>query len=99
MPEGRLDSTNAREFKALALGHIEGGEKGIIVDFSNLDYISSAGIRVVEIASRTLEKSGGRFTLCAMSDSVSRVFHITGFDRIIAVVDTLEQALARAAQS
>lgn len=99
LPEGRLDNVNAGEFQALVTGHIDAGEKSLIVDFSNLDYISSAGLRVVQLASETLVKSGGRFALCAMSENISRVFRISGFDRIIAIADTLEDALARVPQS
>ena len=99
LPEGRLDSANAGEFQALVTGYIDAGENSVIVDFSNLDYISSAGIRVMQLASETLEQSGGQFALCAMSENISRVFQISGFDRIIAVADTLADALARVPQS
>ena len=95
LPEGRLDSINAGEFQALVTGRIGAGEKRVIVDFSNLDYISSAGIRVMQLASETLEESGGRFMLCGLNNDISRVFRITGFDRIIDIADTLEEALAR----
>ena len=98
-PEGRLDSINVGEFQALVMGRIEGGEKNVVIDFSNLDYISSAGIRAAHLASKTLKKSEGQFMLCAMNDGISRVFRITGFDRIIAISDTLEEALARIPQS
>lgn len=99
LPEGRLDSVNAGEFQALVTGHIDAGEKSLIMDFSNLDYISSAGIRVVQLASETLGKSGGRFALCAMSENISRVFRISGFDRILDIADTLQDALASVPQS
>ena len=98
-PEGRLDSVNAGEFQALVKGHIDAGEKRVIVDFSNLDYISSAGVRVMQFASETLEESGGRCVLCALNNDISRVFRITGFDRIIDIADTLEDALTRVPQS
>ena len=98
-PEGRLDSVNAGEFQALVMGHIDGGEESMIVDFSHLDYISSAGIRVARLASKALEESEGQFMLCAMSDHISRVFRISGFDRVIAIADTLEDALALISRS
>lgn len=94
-PQGRLDSINAREFQALVMGHVDGGEKSMIVELSNLDYISSAGIRVMQLASKALKEAGGQFLLCAMGDHISNVFRISGFDRVIAISDTLEDALAR----
>ena len=60
-PEGRLDSVNSGEFQALMTGRIDGGEKNMIVDFSNLNYISSAGIRATQLASRALQDAGGQF--------------------------------------
>jgi anti-anti-sigma factor len=98
LPESRLDSVNAGEFQALVTDHIDAGEKNVIVDFSNLDYISSAGIRVMQLATEAQKKSGGRFMLCAMNDNISNVFRITGFDRIIDIADTLQDALARVPQ-
>ena len=98
-PQGRLDSVNAREFQALVMGHIDGGEDSMIVDLSNLDYISSAGIRVMQLASKALKEADGQFLLCAMRDHISNVFRVSGFDRVIAITDTLEDALARFSKS
>ena len=98
-PQGRLDSVNAREFQALVMGHVDAGEESMIVDLSNLDYISSAGIRVTQLASKALKESGGQFLLCAMRDHISNVFRVSGFDRVIAIADTLEDALARFSKS
>lgn len=99
LPEGRLDSVNVAEFQALVTGHIDAGENSVVVDFSNLDYISSAGIRVMQLATEAQKKSGGRFMLCAMNYNISNVFRITGFDRILDIADTLQDALARVPQS
>ena len=94
-PQDRLDSINSREFQALVMSHIEGGEDSVVVNFSDLNYISSAGIRVTQLASKALEEAEGQFVLCALSDDIRRVFRISGFDRVIPIADTLEDALAR----
>ena len=98
-PQGRLDSANAREFQTLVLGHIDGGEESMIMDLSNLNYINSTGIRVMRLVSKALEESDGQFLLCAMRDHISNVFRISGFDRIIAITGTLEDALSRLSRS
>ena len=60
----------------------------------------SAGYRSwSRIATGAQKKSGGRFMLCAMNDNISNVFRITGFDRILDIADTLQDALARVPQS
>lgn len=94
-PQGRLDSINSREFHALVMSHIDSGERSVAVNFSNLDYISSAGIRATQIASNATKEAGGQFMLCAMNENISNVFRISGFDRIIAIANTVEDALAR----
>ena len=58
LPVGRLDSSNARAFESIVMERIGGGERRLIVDFSRLDFISSAGMRVLLIAAKALKKIG-----------------------------------------
>ena len=70
LPVRRLDSGNARAFESIVMGHINSGERHLIVDFSRLDFISSAGLRVALLATRALEASQGRIVLCAMKKHI-----------------------------
>ncbi len=93
LPVGRLDSGNAGAFESIVMKHINSGERRLIIDFSRLDFISSAGLRVALLATRALRASHGRIVLCAMRRHIEEVFRISGFDRIIAIKDSRQAAL------
>ena len=93
LPIGRLDSGNASAFKSIVMEHINSGERHLIVDFSRLDFISSAGLRVALLATRALQASQGRIVLCAMRKHIEEVFRISGFDRIIVIKESCQAAL------
>ena len=69
----------------------------MVVDFGNLDYISSAGLRVILKATKELKRSEGLFVLCEMKDYVKEVFEISGFDSFLPIVRDMEAALAKMA--
>lgn len=92
--EGRVDSVSASEMeKALQPLFVETGERAI-VDFSKLDYISSAGLRVVLMLAKRAKQNEGRLLLCSMSPQVREVFEISGFLKILDVAADPAAALA-----
>ena len=93
LPVGRLDSANARAFESIVMDHIGNGEQHLIVDFSRLDFISSAALRVILLAARALQASKGQIVLCAMKNHIKDVFLISGFDRIISIKKSRKAAL------
>ncbi len=93
-PTGRLDSANARSFEERVLAALEQGESALLIDFGNLDYISSAGLRVLLMGAKRLQQSGGTIALCTLSPSIREVFEISGFLTIFAVHDDRAAALA-----
>ena len=54
-PVGRLDSGNVCSFESVVMDHVSSGERRVVVDFSRLDFISSAGMRVLLIAAKALK--------------------------------------------
>ena len=79
--EGRLDTTTAPELEAefkTALG----GVKELILDFTSLEYISSAGLRVLLSAHKSLYGQG-RMKVVHVNEIVREVFEVTGFDGIL----------------
>ena len=95
--QGRLDSNTAPEFEEKLFQDIKTGALNVVVDFENLDYISSAGLRVILKATKELKRSEGRFVLCALKDYVKEVFEISGFDSFLPIVADMEAALAKMA--
>ena len=80
---GRLDTTTAPELDA-ALKEALPGVKELVLDFSALDYISSAGLRVLLSTQKRMSKQGS-MTLTGVNEGVMEVFEITGFSGILTI--------------
>ena len=89
---GRLDSSSASEAETTVKAVIDQGATHLLIDMSGLDYISSAGLRVVLVAAKNMQKSGGAMAICGMSPSVREVFEMTGFLKILKVYDRESEA-------
>lgn len=81
--EGRLDTTTAPQLDSEIKNNIE-GKKTLILDFEKLEYISSAGLRVLLSAQKTMNKQG-KMILKNINDTVREVFDITGFLDILTI--------------
>jgi len=90
---GRLDSKTSLGFEEKIIGAIDDGSVKITVDFEELDYISSAGLRVLNKAAKRLRQNQGKIMLCCLKDYVREVFEIAGFDTFLPIVATLDEAL------
>ena len=91
---GKLDSITSPEAQRALDAILAGGGRKIVVDFSALDYISSAGLRVLLGAAKRLSGAGSALRLFGLNDSVREVFQISGFSKILAVYPTEAEALA-----
>lgn len=90
---GRLDSASSKEVDQKIIDEIEHGSNNVILDFSSLDYISSAGIRVLVHCHKELEKKHGHIFLAAVPKSIENVLYITGFLSYFKIYDGQSQAL------
>ena len=90
---GRLDSNTSQGFEKKIFQAIDDGSKSVIIDFQDLDYISSAGLRVIFKATKALKREEGKMMLCDMQDYVKEVFEITGFDSFLPIVGSMDDAL------
>ena len=91
---GRMDAVSAPQFdKRLETLMAEGATR-IIVNFQNLEYISSAGLQIVLANAKKLEFIDGELLLTNLSGAVKEVFEISGFDTIFQIFDDPDAALA-----
>ena len=81
--EGRLDTTTAPDLENVMKESLDGVEK-LVLDFENLEYISSAGLRVVLGARKAMGDSGS-FSVRNLCSDVREIFDITGFSDIITI--------------
>ena len=92
-PKGHLNSNNAWEFEQTLFQEISKGPINMVVDFKYLDYISSAGIRVILKATKTIKRQDGRIMLCCMHHYVKEVFEISGVGSLLPIAATVDEAL------
>jgi anti-anti-sigma factor len=91
---GRIDAMSAPEFEKQVTEIIEQGGRLLVIDLSELEYISSAGLRSFLVIAKKIKAASGLMKLCAMQDTVKEVFEISGFDAIIPVCKTVTEAMA-----
>ena len=94
LPEGRIDTLAADEMDQALQAAAAGGSHKIVVDMSEVDYISSAGLRSLAAVLVKSRAEGGDMKLAALNERVTRVFNIIGFDLLMSVHDTPEAAIA-----
>lgn len=99
VPVGRLDTTTSADFEAHVLGELGDGASQFVVDFSRLDYVSSAGLRVLLMLAKRLSGGKGSLVLSSMSEQVHEVFEIAGFSRIFSIATDRGSALDLVSQS
>ncbi len=93
-PAGRLDSNTAPVLEQ-EIDSVGAGNDGhhLLVDFSNVEYISSAGLRVVLKVVKERQASHKSFAVSSMQDHVREVFEISGFDAFITIYPDAMQAV------
>ncbi|MCR5353254.1 MAG: STAS domain-containing protein [Clostridiales bacterium] len=81
--EGRLDTVTAPELEQKIKNSL-GGLEELVFDFSNLEYVSSAGLRVLLSAQKAMAGKGG-ITIRNLNDTVKEIFEVTGFADILTI--------------
>ncbi len=93
-PHGRLDLPAARAMEDALNDLADAGHARVIVDFSDVVYVASAGLKVLLAALRRARLLQGDVRLSAMSDHVREVFEMAGFDQVFAIHPTAADAVA-----
>jgi anti-anti-sigma factor len=97
-PEGNLTTNpdaQALERKISAL--LEAQVRQIVIDGGQVGQIGSGAVRVLLLATRKMDRVGGRVVLCALSEKVRTAFKISGFDKDLTIVGSRREALERVA--
>jgi len=92
---GRMDAMTSKEFEDECSRWLAAGEKRLVIDFSGLEYISSAGLRSILLLAKKLKAQGGDVAFCALSEMVTEIFTVSGFVKMLPVFATRAEALAR----
>jgi anti-sigma B factor antagonist len=90
---GKLDATTAKTFEDKILAAINSGAQRLAVDLSQLDYVSSSGLRVFLLAAKQLQGTQGKIVLCALKDHVRQVFDLAGFSSLLSISGSRDEAI------
>ena len=82
--EGRLDTTTAPQLQEALIPEFE-QEKNIRLDFRNLAYVSSAGLRILLLGEKTAKGKGGKMSLVNVSAEILEIFEMTGFSDVLSL--------------
>lgn len=91
--DGRLDAASAPILERKIGNLIDEDHYHLLLDFSRIDYLSSAGMRVLLSATKKLTSKKGDLFLFALSEEVSEVIKMAGFDRILRIFSSEKEAL------
>ena len=80
---GRLDTVTAPQLEAEFKGNVNGVEK-LVLDFAELEYLSSAGLRVILAAQKVMNKQG-EMIIKNVNDTINEIFEVTGFIDILTI--------------
>lgn len=89
---GRLDETTAPSFQKVLSAHYKEHNVHIIVDFAQIDYLSSFGLRVMNEANNNLSKVSGKICFCAVQEKVFKIIQVAGFDKTLQFFDSVLSA-------
>jgi len=94
-PDGRIDLSNADAFKDALLGAVAAAKAAVVLDFARVEYVSSAGLRSLMIASKAGAARGVTLGVAAMQPIVKEIFTISRFHLVLPCFETVREALGK----
>lgn len=91
---GRLDAVTAPAYEKSIRELIDGGNSNFVIDFEQLDYISSAGLRALLLMAKLLKEKGGQVCFASVKGNVRSVFDMSGFTGLFRTENSVAEALA-----
>jgi anti-sigma B factor antagonist len=96
---GEVDLYTAPEFKQQLLDVIGKGAKDVVVDFSNTTFIDSTTLGVLVGGVKRLRTNDGQLSLVCSDRNITKIFEITGLDRVFTIYPTRDEAIAKVSSS
>ncbi len=91
---GRLSSAMADQFQDRLMAELDDNPKALVVDFADLRFITSSGLRTLIVAAKRGSTDGYRVHLCGMAQAIHEVFEVSGLLRIFVIHPSLDAAMA-----
>ncbi len=93
--KGRLDAVSSPVAEKKVFEFINNGHSKLILDFSNVAYLSSAGMRMLLSTTKRLKSLSGKLVVCNITSNVMDVLKMSGFDHVLELSKSEEDALHR----
>ncbi len=93
LTKGTINSSNAKLFGEKLNRLIQEGCEHLVVDLSDVIFMTSAGFRALLVAGKTASKSDSKFSLCGLNEDVHRLFELGGFIDLFPIYNSSNDAL------
>lgn len=95
-PQGRIDHNSSNEFQCGLVSAVEAADgcAAVVLDMSGVEYMSSAGLRVLMVALKSAKENELAFVIAALTPTLQEIFEISRFNVVFSVFDTVGEALA-----
>ncbi len=87
---GRLDADSSPVADKAVKEILDGQTDRLLFDLGELEYLSSAGLRVLLSAAKEMKRRGGKIVLCSLNEFVKEIFEVSGFQSLIPITDSVE---------
>ena len=91
---GRIDTTNADELQNTLDAEIVAEDHALLLDFGQVSYISSSGLRVILRMAKKFNETGKRFAIYSLAESVRGILAMSGFDQLISIYESQTEAIS-----
>jgi anti-anti-sigma factor len=92
---GRLDAVSSPAAEKKVFDSINSGQSRLILDFTGISYLSSAGMRMLLSTTKKLKSLSGRLVVCCVTSNVMDVLKMSGFDHVLDLSPTEDEALRK----
>jgi anti-anti-sigma factor len=91
--KGRLDADSSPEAEKVVKDALGEQTDRILFDLGQMEYLSSAGLRVLLSAAKEMRRREGKIVLCSLNEFVKEIFEVSGFQSLIPITDTVESGI------
>jgi anti-anti-sigma factor len=91
--KGRLDADSSMEAEKVVKDALGGETSRLLFNLGELEYLSSAGLRVLLTAAKEMRRRDGKIVLCALNEFVKEIFEVSGFQSLIPITESVESGL------
>jgi anti-anti-sigma factor len=91
--KGRLDADSATEAERTVNDALGEDANKLLFDLGALDYLSSAGLRVLLSAAKEIRRRDGKIVLCSLTEFVKEIFEVSGFEALIPIENSVDSGI------